>query len=84
MKLPDSTRRALRTLVQLIAGGGLTALVDQVALDVPDSYRPYVFIASTVIVTLAQNVAEDHGWVPALWKAQASSGENPITVDPAV
>lgn len=84
MNLPDSVRRALRTLVQLVAGGGLTALVDQLAQDLPDAYRPYIFIASTVIVTLAQNYAEDRNWIPSILKAQASSGANPVTHDPAV
>lgn len=56
-----TTRRFLRTLLQLIAGGGLTALVDQLALDIPTTYAPYLVIAFTLLVTLTQNLLEDEG-----------------------
>lgn len=56
-----TTRRFLRTLLQLIAGGALTALVDQLATDVPASLAPYLVIGFTLLVTLAQNTLEDFG-----------------------
>lgn len=55
----DSTRRIVRTLLQLIAGGGLAGLIAQVALDVPDQYKPYVPIVGAAIIAVAQIVAEE-------------------------
>lgn len=51
--------RILRTILQLIAGGALYALTDQLAADVPSQYAPYVILAYTLLVTIAQNVLED-------------------------
>jgi hypothetical protein len=55
----ETTSRILRTLAQLIAGGLLTALFEQVASDVSSSYAPYVLIASTLLVTICQNIVEE-------------------------
>lgn len=56
----DGMRRIVRTLIQLVAGGGLTALFLQIAKDVPTSYAPYIVLVSTAIVTCAQIAVE--GW----------------------
>ncbi len=74
----DPARRALRTLIQLVAAGGLTWLTDQLAQDIPNEYVPYMVGAYTVLVTLCQNALEDAGKVPALLKGKASSGANPV------
>lgn len=80
--MSDATRRAIRTLMQLIAGGGLTLLVDQIAKDLPTQYVPYLMIGFTLLVTFSQNWLEDNTSFPALLKAVPSSGQNPVTVDP--
>lgn len=54
----DSMWRIVRSLIQLVAGGGLTVLFTQIAKDTPDRYDPYVFMLSTLIVVIAQNVYE--------------------------
>lgn len=75
----DWLRRAARTLLQLIASGALLELTQQVAGDIPATYSAYVFIAYTVLVTAAQNAAEDHvSGFPALLKGKASGGANPV------
>lgn len=55
----DSTRRIIRGLLQLVAGGGLGALFMQIAKDVPESYAPYVVMASAAIAMIAQIVVEE-------------------------
>ncbi len=55
----DSTRRILRGLVQLVAGGGLGVLVTQVVLDTPNAYDPYVILAGAGAATIAQVVMEE-------------------------
>lgn len=74
----DWWRRAVRTLLQLIASGALLALTDQLAKDVPASYSPYILIFYTVVVAAAQNALEDAGKIPAVLKSRPSSGANPV------
>lgn len=52
-------RRILRTIAQLIAGGLLYGLSEQIATDVPAAYAPYVVLISTLIVSVSQNLLED-------------------------
>jgi hypothetical protein len=70
----DWWRRAVRTLIQLIAGGGLAWLTDQLAKDLPTAYVPYLMGGYTVLVAMCQNALEDAGKIPAVLKGQASSG----------
>lgn len=60
----DHLSRILRTLVQLAAGGALTALFDQIVTDVPPSLAPYLALIFTLVVTVCQNVAEENNWIP--------------------
>lgn len=76
--MTDPIRRALRTLFQFIAAGGLTALIDEVAADLSGSAQAAVFMLAALLVTYAQNELEDRGLVPAVGKAPASDGANPI------
>lgn len=55
----DALARIIRTVLQLIAGGGLTALFLQLANDVPDKYAPYIVLLSTGLVALAQVAVEE-------------------------
>lgn len=71
----DWWRRAFRTLVQIVAGGGLAWLTDQLATDLPAQYVPYMMGAYTVLVALAQNAAEDAGKIPSLLKGKSSDGQ---------
>lgn len=62
----DSMWRVIRSLVQLAAGGGLSALFLQIASDTPDKYDPYVLMLSTLAVIVAQNLGEaltDSKWI---------------------
>lgn len=68
----DWWRRGVRTAIQLIAGGGLAALTDQIITDIDATYAVYVTAAYSFIVALAQNFAEQQGWVPSVLKAKAT------------
>lgn len=57
--MSDTRRRIARTLLQIIAGGGLATLVNQLALDLPATYVPYLMMASTAAVAIAQMMLED-------------------------
>lgn len=78
----DSLRRAFRGLLQIVAGGGLTALVNEASAGLDGTWKSAVFLVSTFLVTWAQNELEDMGAIPALLKAPASDGEHPIPDTP--
>lgn len=80
----DATRRALRTLFQFIVAGGLTTLVNELSNGLTDTNKALVQMLAMLLVTFCQNWLEDNGTIPAVLKAQASSGAEPITHDPAV
>lgn len=80
--MSDAVRRPIRTLMQLIASGGLTALITQLSEDVPPSYAPYILIAFTVLISFCQNWMEDNvSQFPSILKSSASPGLNPVTQD---
>lgn len=56
------SNRVLRTLAQLVVGGGLTALVQAVA-DLNPAFSLAVMGAWTVVVSYVQNSLEDSGAV---------------------
>ena len=57
--MSDGLGRVVRSVLQLIAGGGLTALFLQIAEDVPESYAPYLVLLSTGLVAIAQILIEE-------------------------
>jgi hypothetical protein len=62
----DHFSRILLTLIQLAAGGALAGLFTQIVSDVPDAYGAYLTIVFALFVTIAQNVAEEQGWIPMM------------------
>jgi hypothetical protein len=52
--------RGLRTLLQLVAAGGLTALINAVAEGLPGNVKAIVLAVSALAVTVAQNLLEAH------------------------
>lgn len=61
-------KKALRTLLQMVAGGGLAALFTQVSADIDPRWMPYWVVGTSVFVTWAQNFGESMGWWPVLFK----------------
>lgn len=59
-------RKALRTVLQLAAGGALTGLVSAVAGGLSAQVQGVVMAAWTALVALAQNTAETAGKIPTL------------------
>lgn len=89
--MPDSIRRALRTFFQAFVGVlalevGALLIHPELLYDV--AWLQRVGIAATAaglvaLVSFAHNALEDAGAVPALGKAPASAGANPVP-DPGV
>lgn len=64
----DIWQRVGRTLIQIIISGGLTALIDLAAQDVPAVVVPYLYAAVMLITVTAQNYAEGAGIIPTVLK----------------
>lgn len=61
--------RAIRSLIQLIAAGGLTALVNTLAGGLSPSVATIVLMVWGVVVSWAQNALEDAGTIPKVLKS---------------
>lgn len=59
-------RKAVRTALQLVAAGALTAAVNTFADGLAPNVKIYVLAGWTVAVSLAQNALETSGKIPAL------------------
>lgn len=62
--------RAGRTLVQLVAGGGLAAIVAALANGLSPLVAAIVALVGTFLTTLAQNSLESAGAIPTLFESQ--------------
>lgn len=76
-----ATRKALRTLLQVVASGALTALVSALAGGLEPSTAPAPLAAWTVVVTFIQNWLEAGGAIPTLLPSPAGAEISPPLVD---
>jgi hypothetical protein len=65
----EASRRAGRTLLQLVASGTLTAAVGQLAGGLSPGVAGLVLSVWTVAVAYAQNALEDAGKLPKIMKS---------------
>lgn len=78
IKVTDGLRRAGRTALQLIAGGGLTEVTEEVVGGLDGTARALAVLGFAFVVSWAQNELEDRGAIPAFGKATGSDGDRPI------
>lgn len=81
MDLPRGIAKALRTVVQLIAGGSLTALTMALVAPLDPFWQGIILGFWTVAVTFAQNTLEAQGRIPVLLPSQplnATNGDDQI------
>ena len=69
----DATGRVLRTVLQLVAGGGLAALISALSDGVSPVVAAILALAGTLAATTAQNLLEETGAIPAVFKPVAVS-----------
>jgi hypothetical protein len=77
----DSTRRAIRTLLDLIPGviAALLVMVPVLGLSAAKVATVSGFLGAVIVAAAkVRNALEDAGVIPALLKAPPSSGENPL------
>lgn len=82
--MTDSTRRAIRTALDLIPAilAALLVLVPVLGLDAETVAKAGAVIgAITLALAKIRNALEDAGLIPALLKAPASGGANPVPDD---
>jgi hypothetical protein len=66
--MTQTMKRVIRTMVQLVAGGGLTSLVATLSAGLSQQETAVMMAAMTLLVTFCQNYAEDAGWVKPMLK----------------
>lgn len=69
-----AVRKGLRTLLQLVVSGGLTALVAALADGLAPQTAAIVLAGWQVVVTLVQNTLEASGTVPTLLPSPPAPG----------
>lgn len=62
--MSKALKRATRSLLQFVAGGGLTALVNQLVVGLDPQTAVTVTVAFGTFISFLQNALEDAGWVP--------------------
>ncbi|MBA2578312.1 MAG: hypothetical protein H0V05_17015 [Euzebyaceae bacterium] len=90
--MTDAVRRAIRTYLQAAIGTFLALLttMNLAPGQVPDGGALKALALAALwsgvpaLLSYVHNALEDHGNVPAILKAAASSGQQPLTHDPAV
>lgn len=80
--MKDSKRRGLRTalqmLVTILTTGAGTGLLKLIGFDVSPEIWAAVTAVLLPLVTTVLNELEDNGTIPAVLKAPASDGEDPL------
>lgn len=77
-------RKAARTVIQIVASGGLTAAVDAIAGGLDGELRAVVAAVWLVVVTFAQNSLETSGKLPVLLPSPGLVPAATKVVTPAV
>lgn len=80
--MSDATRRGLRTALQLLASlltsGGVLGVLALFGVDVSAEQWAAISAVLLPFVTVVQNALEDADKIPALLKAPASNGADPV------
>ena len=76
--MSDPLRRSLRGLAQISFVEAILQLVIAFGVDFTEAQHAAILVVAPFFVAFAQNWLEDNTSFPALGKAPASEGENPI------
>lgn len=66
--MSDTLNRTIRTILQVVASGGLTAMVATVADGLSPVVSALVLAVWMIVVTFAQNALEEKEIVPTFFK----------------
>ncbi len=69
--MSESLARTLRTIIQVIASGGLTGIVALITDGLSPFLAAGVLAVSQVVVTYSQNVLEERDIIPSVFKPQS-------------
>ena len=75
--LTRGLKKGVRTILQLVAGGALTALISAAAGGLPAATQGIVMAAWTALVATAQNALETAGKIPTLLPTSPAGGPPP-------
>ena len=74
----DAIRRGTRTLIDIAFVQAVVQALIEFGVDLTVGQRAAIVTLGTFVVSAAKNALEDSGAIPALLKAPASDGENPV------
>jgi hypothetical protein len=77
----DASRRSVRTLLQIGVVEGILQLLTAFGLQLTEEQHAAILVVATPLVTALQCYLEDTTKLPALLKAPASEGQNPVPED---
>lgn len=76
--MSDSLRRGLRTLLDALLAVLAAGVVDAYLVDMDPTQRGALAVALTGVISVIKNALEDSGKIPAVLKAPASDGADPV------
>lgn len=77
----DATRRGFRTFLDVAFVEALIQLAIAFGLTLDEAQHAAILVIAPFFVSALKNAAEDRGTIPALLKAPASDGADPIPDD---
>lgn len=76
--MTDSVRRGIRTLLDAILAVLAAGVIEEFFVNMTDTQRAVLALALVGAITTIKNALEDAGKIPALLKAPASDGADPV------
>lgn len=77
----DATRRSIRGLLQIAVVEAFLRVLEAFGVPINEDQHAAILVLASPLVAFAQNMLEDRAGLPALLKAPASEGQNPIPED---
>lgn len=78
----DASRRAIRSFLQIGLVEGVLQLLEAFGVALTADQHAAIIVVATPVLVLAMNLLEDNvAAFPALLKAPASEGQNPVPTD---
>lgn len=76
--MSDSLRRGLRTLLDALLAVLAAGVIDAYLVGLDPTQRTALAVALTGVISVVKNALEDRGTIPAVLKAPASDGADPV------
>lgn len=76
--MSDALRRGTRTFLDIAFVEAVLQVLMAFGVDFTEAQHAAILVVAPFFISFGKNLLEDNGTIPALLKAPASEGENPI------